>query len=178
MFRTLTALAAVGALLVPAQPVHAAPSSAAVASRPSLQDQAFLIAAHESHLFEIAGGRIAQRRGLTQAVNALGSRFIRDHTVMDRALTATAAELGVALPNQPNAAQRARLAQYEEYDADRFDIVFVLTQLLGHQAAVADGKREVREGSDPRVIKLARDAAPTITAHHHQLIAARLALQP
>ncbi|XVU30216.1 DUF4142 domain-containing protein [Actinoplanes sp. CA-054009] len=168
MLKYLTALAAAGAVLAPAAPASAAPS---------LQDLGFLYAAHESHLFEIAGGRVAETRATDPEVRALAGRFVRDHRVMDQALTETAGRLGVPLPSEPNAAQRSRIAQYETYDPARFDVVFVLTQLLGHQTAVADGRREIRNGSEPSVVKLAQDAAPMVAAHHQALISVRKRLQ-
>ncbi|SNY44408.1 DUF4142 domain-containing protein [Paractinoplanes atraurantiacus] len=169
MLKYLTAVAAAAGLLVaPARPASAAPS---------LQDISFLYAAHEAHLFEIAGGRIAETRAATPEVRALGTRFVRDHTAMDRTLTATAGRLGVLLPSEPNAAQRSRIAQYETYDPARFDVVWVLTQLLGHQTAVADGRREIRDGAEPSVVKLAQDAAPVVAGHHQTLISVRKQLQ-
>ncbi|XVV17525.1 DUF4142 domain-containing protein [Actinoplanes sp. CA-131856] len=169
MLKYLTAVAAAAGLLVaPAQPAVAAPS---------LQDLSFLYAAHESHLFEIAGGRVAETRATVPEVRALATRMVREHTEMDRVLTATAQRLGVGLPAEPNAAQRSRVAQYETYDPARFDIVYVLTQLLAHQTAVSDGRRQIKDGSEPSVVKLAQDAAPMIAGHHRTLISVRKQLQ-
>jgi putative membrane protein len=144
----------------------------------SAQDRAFLRAAHQTNLAEIAGGRIAERRGRTPEVRALGARFIRDHTAMDADLTRIAGDLGVRLPQRPNEAQRKRAAQYESFEAERFDILYVLTQLVGHQAAMADGDREIKEGRNPQVRRLAVDAAPVVASHHRELLRVRELLQP
>ncbi|MFF5077810.1 DUF4142 domain-containing protein [Actinoplanes sp. NPDC000266] len=178
MLKILTAAATAVALLTPSAPAAAAPVPAAVASAPNMQDEAFLIAAHQSHLFEIAGGQIAETRGQTAEVRELGAHFAQSHIVLDRAVTATAARVGVVLPSQPDPAQRRRLAQYSNYDAERFDILYVLTQILGHQAALADGDRETREGADPRVVKLVRDSRPMIAGHHQTLLSLRRTLLP
>jgi putative membrane protein len=220
MLKTLTTLAAAGALIAPAHAAGATPaldrSSARVApgahssalatatadgsvratasthssalaavgtlsvarAALSAQDRAFLRAAHQTNLAEIAGGRIAERRGRTPEVRALGARFIRDHTAMDADLTRIAGDLGVRLPQRPNEAQRKRAAQYESFEAERFDILYVLTQLVGHQAAMADGDREIKEGRNPQVRRLAVDAAPVVASHHRELLRVRELLQP
>jgi putative membrane protein len=104
--------AAAAFVLLPATAASAAPSD---------QDTAFLQAAHQSNLAEIAGGKIAQQKGQSQEVKDLGARFIEDHTRLDSALQDTAEALGVELPSAPNAEQRALAQRYEATDGADFD---------------------------------------------------------
>jgi putative membrane protein len=152
--------AAAAFVLLPATAASAAPSD---------QDTAFLQAAHQSNLAEIAGGKIAQQKGQSQEVKDLGARFIEDHTRLDSALQDTAEALGVELPSAPNAEQRALAQRYEATDGADFDALYVSTQMDAHMKAMRLGQTEIAEGSDADAKKIAQDSAPVIASHHELL---------
>lgn len=161
--------AGVGALLVlaPVTPAQAAPSQ---------QDVAFLQAAHQSNLAEIAGGTIAQQKGQSQQVKDLGARFVTDHTNLDNSVKQVAQALGVTLPDAPNADQQAVAARYQQTNGTAFDTLFISTQMDAHMAAMRNGQNEVARGSDPQAKQVAQSAAPVIAGHHDALNAAARAL--
>jgi putative membrane protein len=160
--------AGVAALVaVPAAPAQAAPSQ---------QDTAFLQAAHQSNLAEIAGGTLAQQKGQSQQVKDLGARFVADHTRLDESLRQTATALGVTLPDAPNPAQQAVAARYQATSGTEFDALFISTQMDAHMEAMRNGQTELREGSDAQAKQVAQAAAPVIAGHHDQLNTAARAL--
>lgn len=161
--RVALTAALVGLLLAP---------GAAASAAPSEQDTAFLRAAHQSNLAEIAGGRIAQQKGNSQQVKDLGARFVADHTRLDAALRETASTLDVDLPSAPNAEQRALAERYRATSGEQFDALFVATQMDAHMKAMALGRTELAEGNDARAKTVARNAAPVIESHHEALDAA------
>ncbi|MGK5684097.1 DUF4142 domain-containing protein [Actinoplanes sp. URMC 104] len=162
--RRLAAIAAVsGLLLVPATAAQAAPSD---------QDAAYLKAAHQSNLTEIAGGKLAQQKAASQAVKDLGARFVADHTKLDASLRQTASDLGVDLPSEPNAEQKALAARYQAASGEDFDALFVPTQMDAHMKAMQLGQTELSRGSDANAKKVARSAAPVVAAHHDLIRAA------
>ena len=162
--RRLTVIAAAaGVLLIPGTAASAAPSD---------QDTAYLRAAHQSNLTEIAGGRLAQQKGASQEVKDLGARFVADHTKLDATLTDTAESLGVDLPSEPNQEQQALAARYQAASGDDFDALFVSTQMDAHMKAMALGRTEIADGSDAQAKKVAQNAAPVVEAHHDLLDAA------
>jgi putative membrane protein len=156
---TMAAMAA-GALAVVAGPAAAAPSQ---------QDTQFLQQAHQTNLAEIAAGELAQQKGNSQIVRDLGARFVSDHTALDQSLRPVAQALGVPLPSTPNAQQQAVAARLRAASGPAFDTLFVTTQFAGHTQAMQAGQTEIAQGSDPRAIEVARDAAPVIAAHHSAL---------
>jgi putative membrane protein len=158
--RTVLALGFAGLLLVPATAANAAPSD---------QDAAYLKAAHQSNLAEIAGGRIAQQKGNSQQVKDLGARFVADHTKLDASLRQTASALNVDLPSKPNAQQQAVAAKYGATSGSGFDSLFVSTQMDAHMAAMNLGQQELSAGADDQAKKVARSAAPVIASHHRAL---------
>jgi putative membrane protein len=157
-----------GLLLTGLSFTPAATPSAAYVAEPAA-DATFLRAAHQADLAEIAGGSIAQDRGVSARVRALGARFVRDHTAIDARLTATARTAGVMLPDTPTAAQLALAKKYQSVPAADFDRLYLRTQLAAHDEALALGKGELAHGEDPRVKQVVAFAAPLVLAHHAAL---------
>jgi putative membrane protein len=147
-------------LLVPATAAAAAPSD---------QDTAYLKAAHQSNLAEIATGRLAQQKAESDEVKELGERWVADHTKLDAALTRTAEALEVELPDAPNAEQRALARRYEAASGSAFDKLWIPTQMDAHMKAMQLGQREIADGSDAQAKKVAQDAAPVVASHHELL---------
>jgi putative membrane protein len=135
------------------------------AAAPSDQDRAFLVAAHQSNLTEIQAGKAALQKSSNDVVRRHGQLFIRDHTRLDADLRAVAQDLNVSLPSRPSAAQRATLATVSAQSGAAFDAAWLRSQLAGHRQARADGQRELAQGSDAQVKKLAQAAAPVIQMH-------------
>ena len=158
--RVALTLGLAGMFLVPATAAPAAPSD---------QDAAYLRAAHQSNLAEIAGGRLAQQKGRSQEVKDLGARFVADHTKLDAAVRQTASQLDVDLPSAPNEQQQAVAARYQQASGDDFDALFVSTQMDAHMKAMANGRKEIARGTDAAAKKNAQDAAPVIALHHDLL---------
>lgn len=154
-------------LLVPATAASAAPSE---------QDTAYLQAAHQSNLAEIATGNLAQQKAESQEVKDLGARWVEDHTKLDSALQETAEALDVELPDAPNAEQRALARRYEAASGSEFDALWIPTQMDAHMKAMRLGETEIAEGSDAQAKKVAQDAAPVVAAHHELLEEAANAL--
>ncbi len=132
---------------------------------PNAQDRAFLVAAHQSNLTEIAAGRAAQQKATTDVVRQHGQIFIRDHARLDASLRQVAQQLNVDLPGEPNAQQQATLASVSAKSGAAFDQAWLTSQLAGHRAAKALGQKELSAGSDASVLALAKAAAPVIQMH-------------
>jgi putative membrane protein len=165
--RAALSLGLVGLFLVPATSASAAPSD---------QDAAFLKAAHQSNLAEIAGGTVAQQKASSQQVKDLGQRFITDHTKLDKSLQQTASALKVSLPSAPNSQQQALAARYRAASGSRFDSLFVSTQMQAHMTAMTLGRTELAQGSDSQAKKVAQTSAPVIASHHSALESAARSL--
>lgn len=130
------------------------------------QDKAYLTGAHQSNLAEIATGTMAEKKGSSAEIKKLGAMLVADHTKLDANLRKVAATAKVSLPKAPNAQQRALGAKLATLSGESFDSTFVTGQLTGHAKAMALGKKEMSNGSDPAVMKDATAAAPVIAKHH------------
>jgi putative membrane protein len=140
-------------------------AGATTTAAPNAQDRAFLIAAHQSNLAEIQAGQVAQQKATTSVVREHGQIFIRDHTRLDASLKQKAQALGVTLPGQPNAAQRAQLAAVSAKSGAAFDSAWLTQQLASHRATLALGNTELAQGSDPNAKAVATASAPVVKAH-------------
>lgn len=87
------------AALAVAMTAVAAPQ--AVAAPVSDQDTAFVRAAHQGNLTEIAAGQDAQTHAASACVKEVGDVLVRDHTKLDADLKALAGKLGISLPAAP-----------------------------------------------------------------------------
>ena len=138
---------------------------ATAAADPSSQDAAWMVAAHESNLTEIAAGTSAQTKATSQQVKDLGAMFVQMHTQLDADLTAGAKALNVALPDSPSAEQQATLKSVDATSGDAFDSAWVTAQLAGHRTTLAATQKEISSGSDATALKLANAATPVVQQH-------------
>ena len=160
--RTLGVAAALVAALAAGPAVAGAGDAPAAA--PSAQDVAYLQAAHQSNLLEIATGQQAQQKGRSQQVKDLGARFVTDHTRLDQSLQQTASSLGV--PLAPADAAREATERLDKVPARQYDRVWIPVQQAAHTAAMANGQREIANGSDAAAKQDATTAAPVLEEHH------------
>jgi putative membrane protein len=157
----LIAGATAGALaLLTGRPAVAAPSG---------QDRAWMAAAHQSNLSEIAAGQAAQQQGTSAEVKRLGAMFVEMHTQLDAPLRQAAGQFGVELPAAPTPAQQQALASVKAKSGDAFDAAWLSSQIAGHRQTLAATRKELDAGSDATVLKLARTATPVVEHHLSEL---------
>lgn len=148
-----------------------APAAHAATTVLNAQDKAFLQAAHQSNLGEIAAGKLAQSNGSGQQVKDLGAMMVTDHTKMDAALRQVATAAKVSLPAAPDSEQRAMQAKLTSAPAGEFDAMYVSGQIAGHAAAMRLVATEAAAGADATVKKAAATAAPIIAQHYRMFLA-------
>jgi putative membrane protein len=165
MGNTLRRLALIGAAGAGIALTAAGVAGATTTAAPNAQDRAFLVAAHQSNLAEIAAGTAAQKQATTSVVREHGQIFIRDHTRLDANVQQVAKTLGVQLPSAPNATQQAQLAAVSAKSGSAFDSAWLTQQLASHRASLALGNTELAAGSDPTVKGLATASAPVVKSH-------------
>jgi putative membrane protein len=165
MYAALRRLAVIGTAGLGLTLIAVGTAGASTTAAANAQDRAWLVAAHQSNLTEIAAGKAAQQKATSTVVREHGRLFITDHTRLDASLQKVASGLGVTLPSTPNAAQRATLAAVSAKSGAAFDSAWLTSQLAGHRAAKAAGQAELAGGSDPTVLAAAKAAAPVVQMH-------------
>lgn len=143
------------------------PVTAAIAAPPqgTSQDGSWLIATHQTNLSEIASGQLAAKNGHTEAVRNAGQMLASDHQSMDAKLKPIAEQLGVKLPDQPNAEQRDEMKRFKSESGMKFDRDWAKTEGDGHVKSIEATEREIQHGSSPQVKQLAQSALPVLKKH-------------
>lgn len=141
-----------------------ASSSASV----SAADRAWLVETHRSGLANVEYGRLAERKGATAAVRRAGTQLAADHAAFDKMVVRVARGLKIDLPATERT-DRDRARRLEMEPGVRFDRAFVAMMTDDHRKAIAGAEKEVREGSSPQVVALARAALPALRGHLEML---------
>ncbi|CAL9291214.1 DUF4142 domain-containing protein [Streptomyces sp. SudanB25_2051] len=143
--------------------IAAAPALAAEAPP---TDYAFLRAAHQGNLTEIAAGKDAQKNATTECVKHVGGVLVRDHTKLDAATRALADKLGVDLPMAPSPEQQRTLAAVmAKAGTSAYDTAWLKAQDAAHTKTLGMIDHQIAKGKDAEVTaaaKAARPSSPTI----------------
>ncbi|MEV6804250.1 DUF4142 domain-containing protein [Streptomyces sp. NPDC051132] len=173
----VTALAATAAaLLVPLwsyagrpDPAAASPRSARTVTTPygplSAADRDFVTKVRLAGLWELPAGELAERKGTTAAVRTAGRHLVDGHTALDAHVRTVALQLGVPLPNEPNAQQKQWLATLDTAGGQDFDRRFAGLLRLAH-GRVFSLVAQIRAGTQNSLVRdLADDANATVLDH-------------
>ncbi|ARQ71297.1 DUF4142 domain-containing protein [Streptomyces marincola] len=160
-----TAMITVSALclaVAPAGLAHAQDAGGTV----SAADETFAVGAHQSNLAEIAAGEDAEENATTECVRHVGAALVRDHTRLDRSLTALAERLGIPLPDAPTEEQRRQLEEVRTLaGTPEYDEAWLTVQAAAHEATLALIDEELETGTNAEVKAAAEAARPVVAAH-------------
>jgi putative membrane protein len=166
----LVAAAVLGALLAGAPAVSAAPAPPTRADV-SRQDREYLNRIHQTDLFEIIAGRLADRGGCAR-VRELGHEFAEHHTALDADLIGVAARNAVPLYSVPEPEQLGQIADLAARSGGDFDVTWLRDQIAAHVRALAAGEAETSYGWSAEVRALAARSEPVLRHHLEQATAA------
>ncbi|WP_310708100.1 DUF4142 domain-containing protein [Nonomuraea sp. 3-1Str] len=144
---------------------EASSSASAPAAQASGQDRAWMRKIHMGGLAEIHAARLAQDKGSTEVVKSLGGTFVKDYDSLDDQLVHAAERHGVHLPAELSTAEQKKAAALEEAARARFDSRFLKATAQAHKQAITATKREIKKGSAPEIVSLARTTLPSLESH-------------
>jgi putative membrane protein len=128
-------------------------------------DVSWLSTSMQGDLFEIRGGKMAQRRGTTARVRALGRRLASDHAKSYAEDYAVAKALGLDTPNTPTASERWELSDLaHRYGAD-FNRAYASLEVADHTQDILETKEEIQRGYNDQIKGLAKDDLPMLKMH-------------
>jgi putative membrane protein len=138
---------------------------AALAAAPSTQDTTYLTSNIQTSLAEVTIGNLALSKSDDEGVRELADMTIADHTAALAKATALAQQLGIPVPTEPSAEQKAQAAQLEAASGTAFDQLYAQIQVAGHTKSVASTNTEISSGSEQSVIQYATEYLPVATHH-------------
>ncbi|MCF3124266.1 DUF4142 domain-containing protein [Streptomyces arenae] len=131
----------------------------------SAADRDLLVKVRLAGLWEIPAGQQAVERAPTEAVKEAGDHLIVGHTDLDRRVRSVAGQLGVELPNQPNAQQQGWLEELSEASGETYQRKFANLLRVAHGKVFAV-IAQVRDGTRNALVRqLATDANQTVLDH-------------
>jgi len=137
----------------------------AAATTYSPLDESSLQGSIQGDRFEIAGGKLAQSKGATPGVRALGKRLVTDHTKSLHEAVALAHKLGIGVPGTPTTSQEWELTTLAGFSDASFDAAYAYLEVQDHKQDIDEAKMEVKEGLNHSIRHLAHSDLPTLRTH-------------
>ncbi|WP_268985068.1 DUF4142 domain-containing protein [Streptomyces sp. CC228A] len=159
--RAATALAALAAACIAAAPAVAADQDGGLPT-----DNAFLRAAHQANLAEIALSQDARKNATTACVKDVAAELERDHAKLDADVKALSDKLGVDLPLAPTAHQQQMLADVmAQKGTAAYDRAWLKTQDTVHRLTLKAIDHQVARGENRQITAAAKAARPVVAGH-------------
>jgi predicted outer membrane protein len=131
----------------------------------SAADQDLVIKVRLAGLWEIPAGQMAARKGVSPRVRAVGTMIASQHGSLDELARRAAAQLGIPLPDVPNADQELWLREMREATGPQFDQVFI-DRLRAAHGKIFPAIGQVRSSTRNNVVrKLAQEANQFVLTH-------------
>ncbi|MEU6770450.1 DUF4142 domain-containing protein [Streptomyces sp. NPDC046759] len=131
----------------------------------SAQDRDFLAKVRLAGLWALPAGELAEQKGTAAAVRTAGRHLVDGHTSLDAHVRTVATQLGVPLPNEPNAQQNQWLDTLKAAQGQDFDRQFTEILRLAHGRVFAL-VGQVRAATQNSLVRdLADDANATFLDH-------------
>jgi predicted outer membrane protein len=132
-------------------------------------DVEVLVRVRLAGLWEGPAGALAQNRGGSARVKEVGVILETDHLSLDIRVREVAAELGVALPDQPNAIQREWLAELSSKQGPDFDTAFAEI-LRGAHGDIFAAIAFVRAGTRNDLVRQFAETGINVVMKHMTLL--------
>ncbi|MEU6355083.1 DUF4142 domain-containing protein [Streptomyces sp. NPDC047072] len=137
----------------------------------SALDRDFITKVRLAGLWELPAGQQAEQKGTTQAVRTAGRHLVEGHTFLDQRVRQVAAQLGVALPNEPNDQQKQWLAVLDQAQGVDYDRQFANILRLAH-GRVFSVVAQVRASTQNSLVRALADDANTTVLDHIKILEA------
>jgi putative membrane protein len=162
-----------GTAVANAQTPDAAAASSASALQLSAVDDNFIAQANLGAPFQIASGRLAEKKGTTAAIRDYAHLMVVSHIPVVNALNAILQRKNMAAP--PNTLLHgpydAMVAALQAERGTAFDRDYVDGQVEYQKGNAALFQYEIQNGADPDLREFARQTLPKVEDHLHRALA-------
>jgi putative membrane protein len=143
----------------------ASASAREASQQPSAQDANYLQTSISGDRFEIIGGKLAETKGATAQVRALGARLIKDHSKSLAESVAEARSLGVKVPQAPTPSMVWELNTVRSMSGSQFDRSYSSLEVKDHEQDIEETTFEVQHGGSAEVKQSAKKELPMLQMH-------------
>jgi putative membrane protein len=132
-------------------------------------DAAFAAAAADGGMLEVALGKLAEKKGVSQTVKKLGAQMVADHSKANMELKALAAEKHIVIPDNMSEKCQKEVSDLEEKKGKEFDKAYADLMVKDHKDDIDEFKKESEKGNDAQVSGWAKNKIPVL--EHHLMMA-------
>ncbi len=149
--------------------VGAAVGSVSASTLGANSTDAFVSNAAQSDMYEIEAGKLAQQKGMSADVKALGKQMVADHTAMSNEMKAILQKVGINPPAELDQRRKGMLDNLRAANGADFDKAYIAQQDAAHGEAHTLMTGYAQNGDNAELKALAQKAAPKIQAHHDRV---------
>src|ERR1700761_1998403 len=128
-------------------------------------DTAFATKAANGGMAEVALGKLAQEKGMSDKVKKFGSMMVDDHTKANNELMTIAKNKNITLPSAIDADHQKKMDDLSKLSGKDFDKAYVDAMIDGHKKTLDLMNDEAKNGKDPDLKAFAAKTAPTVQMH-------------
>lgn len=128
-------------------------------------DRMFVEEAARGNNAEVALGKLAKEKAQAESVKDFGDQMVRDHGQLNDTLRQFADSVGVTLPTDVSAKQKADEKQLQKVGGARFDDAYMDLMVKEHQTDLAKYRKELTRAKNTQLKDLIQQAIPTLTQH-------------
>ncbi len=104
--------------------------------------QKFIKTAIEGNYAEIDNGKLAQEKGISDAVKQYGAMLVKDHAAANEKARQVASQLGVTPPHGSAVSAQASYLKLKMLSGDGFDKAFAKDMVEDHQNDIKEFQKE------------------------------------
>jgi len=133
------------------------------AAKMSKADERFLTEAMQGDLAEVQMGQLAQQKGGNDRVKEFGQTLVKDHGDHSQKLQQLGQQMGMTLPSEPSARQKADHDRLSRLSGAQFDREFARHMVEDHRRDISKYQAEAKK-SGP-IGDMAKQTVPTLQQH-------------
>jgi putative membrane protein len=161
----LACAALMPSLAISAEKREAAKESSKASKALSASDREFVTKAASDGAAEVELGKLASKKGETNAVRRFGERMVKDHSKAGAELKKIASAKGMTVSDKPGPEHAAHKAKLQKLTGAEFDREYMELMREDHEKAVDLFKKQADKGDDADLKKFAAKTLPTLEAH-------------
>jgi putative membrane protein len=128
-------------------------------------DADFAVKAANGGMAEVAMGKLAQQKGVSQEVKDFGAKMVTDHTKANDKMMALAKQKNITLPSAVSNDEQKKMDDMSKKTGKDFDKAYVKEMVDDHDKDVKDFEKEAKDGKDADVKAFAAATLPVLKMH-------------
>ena len=132
-------------------------------------DADFAVEAANGGMAEVAMGKLAEQKAMSQSVKDFGAKMVKDHSMINDKMKALAKEKNITLPDSVGNDAKQSMMDLSKKSGKDFDKAYVDAMVKDHDHDVNAFEKEIKNAKDPAVKSFAENALPTLKEHQSMI---------